>query len=154
MAGVFSGGGRRANEFLDGFFAIETWSNDNVSFPGACYKRYIQELYRDDLLMKGEFTLHGKRVDLSRITCPVLAITFIHDHIVPLSNAAPLMDVIASKDSTLVKMSGGHVGAVVSRKASTKLWPQISEWFAERTAATRAGKAPVEEQDDSRAAAG
>lgn len=142
------------DQFLDGFFAIETWSNDNVSFPGACYKRYIQELYRDDLLMKGEFTLHGKRVDLSRITCPVLAITFIHDHIVPLSNAAPLMDVIASKDSTLVKMSGGHVGAVVSRKASTKLWPQISEWFAERTAATRAGKAPVEEQDDSRAAAG
>ena len=122
------------NQFLDGFFAIETWSNDNVSFPGACYKRYIQELYREDRLMDGTFTLHGKPVHLSNIPCPVLAITFIHDHIVPLANAEPLMDAISSEDKEIWKMSGGHVGAVVSRKASKKLWPKISAWFAERDA--------------------
>jgi polyhydroxyalkanoate synthase len=26
------------DEFLDGFLALETWGNDNVSFPGACYR--------------------------------------------------------------------------------------------------------------------
>lgn len=120
------------DQFLDGFFAIETWSNDNVSFPGACYLRYIQELYREDRLMQGTFSLSGKLVDLSKITCPVLAITFIHDSIVPLVSAEPLMQAISSEDSELLKMSGGHVGAVVSRKAATRLWPKISGWFAER----------------------
>ncbi len=120
------------DQFLNGFFAIETWSNDNVSFPGACYLKYIKELYREDRLMQGTFSLSGELVDLSRITCPVLAITFIHDTIVPLVSAQPLMDAISSEDAELLKMSGGHVGAVVSRKASTRLWPKISGWFAER----------------------
>src|SRR5690606_32844373 len=43
---------RAANdEFLDGFLAIETWGSDNVSFPGECYRQYIEELYRGDALM-------------------------------------------------------------------------------------------------------
>jgi len=120
------------DQFLDGFFAIETWGNDNVSFPGECYKRYITDLYRDDLLMKGEFALSGQQVALSDITCPVLAICFHHDHIVPLSSAAPLIDEISSEDKEIYKMNGGHVGAVVSRKASMGLWPKISSFFGER----------------------
>ena len=32
--------------FLDGFFAVETWGNDNVSFPGSCWRTYVEELYR------------------------------------------------------------------------------------------------------------
>ena len=41
------------DEFLDGFLALETWGNDNVSFPGECYRRYIEELYRDNALVTG-----------------------------------------------------------------------------------------------------
>src|SRR5690606_36284096 len=45
---------RAANdEFLDGFLALETWGNDNVSFPGECYQQYIEQLYRGDALMNG-----------------------------------------------------------------------------------------------------
>ena len=43
------------DEFLDGFLALETWGNDNVSFPGEAYQRYIEELYRDDALARGTF---------------------------------------------------------------------------------------------------
>ena len=49
---------RAANdEFLDGFLAIETWGNDNVSFPGACYQEYIERLYRGDALINDTMTL-------------------------------------------------------------------------------------------------
>ena len=44
------------DEFLDGFLATEHWGNDNVSFPGACYARYIEELYRGNRLIHGGFT--------------------------------------------------------------------------------------------------
>ena len=115
--------------FLDGFFAIETWANDNVSFPGEAFRRYIKELYQENRLIRGEFALRGRIVHLSSIACPVLNITFEHDHIVPPQSARALNDELDPDQVDHVHLHGGHVGAVVSRKASKNLWPLISEWF-------------------------
>ncbi len=113
--------------FLDGFFALETWGNDNVSFPGACYRRYIAELYRDNALIEGRFRLSGEPVDLGRMRCPVLAVTFAHDHIVPPASAAALVARVPGAEQ--LELTGGHVGAVVSRKASEALWPALRRWW-------------------------
>lgn len=120
------------DEFLDGFFALETWSNDNVSFPGECYRRYIKELYQENRLIKGQFALSGTPARLENITCPVMAVTFTHDNIVPLASSAPLVECVSSRDKQQLQLSGGHVGAVVSRGASRKLWPTLSQWWAQR----------------------
>lgn len=120
------------DEFLDGFFASERWGNDNVSFPGACYRRYIEELYRQNALVRGAFSLSGRPARLDSITCPHLVITFEHDHIVPAPSAAALLDHIASPDREHLHLPGGHVGAVISRRAAQGLWPAISSWWAAR----------------------
>ena len=122
------------DEFSEGFRALETWGNDNVSFPGACYVRYIEELYRKDALIKGTFTLSGKPVHLEKITVPTMCIVFQHDNIVPLKNAAVLVDKIGSTDKELLSLPGGHVGAVVSRGAQKTLWPRMSAFWAKRDA--------------------
>jgi len=121
-----------SDEFLDGFFAVETWGNDNVSFPGECYKRYIEELYRGDALMRGTFTLSSRPVRLESITCPVSCIVFEGDNIVPWQSAAALVDRVGSKDKDLLKLRGGHVGAVVSSAAKKNLWPRMSAFWAMR----------------------
>ncbi len=120
------------DEFLDGFLATEHWGGDNVSFPGACYERYIEELYRQNRLIRGEFAVLGQRAELSRVTCPVLAIAFTDDHIVPVACAQPLIDLVGAKDKQILVDRGGHVGAVVSRKAATRLWPALSTFWAQR----------------------
>ncbi|MCA9679944.1 MAG: alpha/beta fold hydrolase, partial [Myxococcales bacterium] len=120
------------DEFLDGFLATERWGNDNVSFPGECYRRYIEALYRDNALVRGDFTLSGRPARLDAIDCPVLAVTFEHDHIVPPRSAAVLLDHVASPDKDQLHLRGGHVGAVVSRKAAQTLWPALSRWWAAR----------------------
>lgn len=120
------------DRFLDGLVGKETWANDNVCFPGAAYRRYIEELYRDNLLIKGEFSLAGRPVRLGDITNPTLALAFEHDHIVPADSAGALIEHISSEDKELMRLPGGHVGAVVSRKAKEHLWPIISTWLAER----------------------
>lgn len=120
------------DEFLDGFFALERWGNDNVSFPGACYRQYIKELYRENRLIQGRFALAGRLVRLEDIEVPVLTIAFHHDNIVPLSSAVALHERVRSADKQLMQLNGGHVGAVVSRKASGGLWPGVSAWMAER----------------------
>ena len=127
---------RAANdEFLDGFLALETWGNDNVSFPGECFKQYIEHLYRGDALMQGKFTLSSVPARLENIQCPVNCIVFEHDNIVPWQSAAVLVDRISSKDKTVLKLPGGHVGAVVSKAAQKNLWPKMSAFWAERDAA-------------------
>jgi polyhydroxyalkanoate synthase subunit PhaC len=120
------------DEFLDGFLALETWGSDNVSFPGECYRRYVRELYRDDALLRGSFSLSGRPARLESIRCPTLAITFEHDGIVPWQSARVLLDRIGSDDKQHIHLTGGHVGAVVSKKAARTLWPQLSAWWAGR----------------------
>jgi polyhydroxyalkanoate synthase len=121
------------DEFLESFLATERWGHDNVSFPGACYVRYIEELYRRNMLMRGGFTVAGRPAELHQIKCPTLALAFGDDHIVPLASAAPLIDRVSSTDKQLVVQTGGHVGAVVSRKASERLWPVMSDFWAARS---------------------
>ncbi|HEY3801257.1 MAG TPA: alpha/beta fold hydrolase [Kofleriaceae bacterium] len=120
------------DEFLEAFLVTERWGNDNVSFPGACYAQYIEQLYRANMLVRGGFTLAGRPAELSQIDAPVLAIAFEDDHIVPLASAAPLVDRVASIDKQLVVQGGGHVGAVVSRSAAKRLWPVMANFWAAR----------------------
>lgn len=126
---------RAANdEFLDGFLALETWGNDNVSFPGACYEEYIERLYRGDALMNDTMTLSAIPAKLSNIEMPVCSIVFGHDNIVPKESAAPLIARISSPDKLLLELPGGHVGAVVSKAAQKNLWPKMSAYWAMRDA--------------------
>jgi polyhydroxyalkanoate synthase len=120
------------DEFLEGFLVTERWGNDNVSFPGACYAQYIEQLYRRNLLLRGGFTVAGRAAELTNIRAPVMAVAFEDDHIVPLGSAAPLVDRVASVDKQLLVQPGGHVGAVVSRKAATRLWPAMANFWATR----------------------
>ncbi|MCS6899247.1 MAG: alpha/beta fold hydrolase [Myxococcales bacterium] len=119
------------DEFLDGFFALETWGNDNVSLPGEFYRRYAR-MYRDDDLVRGAMTLGGAPVHLSSIRCPLLVVTFEHDNIVPWQSAAELMTLVSSEDKQHLHLPGGHVGAVVSKSAARGLWPNISSFWALR----------------------
>lgn len=120
------------DEFLDGFLATEQWGSDNVSFPGACYARYIEELYRDNRLVDGTFSVLGRPALLSNIRCPVIAIAFGDDNIVPVPSAQPLIDAVASRDKQILVQRGGHVGAVVSSKAAERLWPAFHTFWAQR----------------------
>ncbi len=120
------------DEFLDGFLALETWGHDNVSFPGACFEKYIVELYKRDALVKGELRLLGRPARLSAITCPVYVVTFAHDGIVPHESARVLLDHVTSLDKHHLHLAGGHVGAVVSRAASKGLWPALATFFRDR----------------------
>jgi polyhydroxyalkanoate synthase len=118
------------DEFLDSFLAVETWGNDNVSLPGEFYRRYIEELYRRDALARGDFLLSGRPARMEAIERPVMAITFEHDNIVPWRSASALLDRVASRDKVHLHQPGGHVGAVVSKKASQRLWPKLSAFWA------------------------
>lgn len=123
--------------FRDAFDTLEGWATDNVPFPAAAYGTYIRELYQENLLMAGEHYVAGQRVELRRITCPVLTVTADRDSICPVAAARGLHDRCGSADRELLVVPGGHVGAVVGSKAPAVLYPAIAKWLVERLSRSR-----------------
>ena len=106
------------DEFLEGFLATERWGTDNVSFPGACYAQYIEQLYRGNALIHGGFTLAGRPGRaLARSSARRSRSRSSDDHIVPLPSGVAARSIASPPtDKQLVVQRGGHVGAVVSKQ--------------------------------------
>ncbi|MBL8604402.1 MAG: alpha/beta fold hydrolase [Myxococcales bacterium] len=116
----------------DSFYAIDTWSGDNIPFPGAAYETYITELYQQNALVHGRHYVGGRRVALDAITCPVLTIGSERDTICPLAAATALHQHVGTRDVTVLTVPGGHVGAVVGSRASAALYPSTAAWLRDR----------------------
>ncbi len=119
--------------FLENFFAMETWVNDNVPFPGAAYRKYIEDLYQENLLYRGLFEIDGKRVDLKKITANHLSIAASEDNICPPQSATCIKELISSQDNEAVVLPGGHVGVLIGGRALKTTWPRITDWLLQRS---------------------
>jgi polyhydroxyalkanoate synthase len=124
-------------EGREAFQALDGWSSDNIPFPGAAYARYIGELYQQNQLVAGQHYIAGERVDLAKITCPVMTVIASKDTICPPPAATALNAKVSSKKQEVFTIPGGHVGAVVGSKAKSTLYPKLVEAFKSvpRTAA-------------------
>ena len=71
------------DRFIENYFAMEKWTNDNIPVAGETFREFVKKLYQRNELAKGEFTLDNQPVDLKKITCPVQILMASADHLVP-----------------------------------------------------------------------
>ena len=116
------------------FLRMEKWIFDSPDQAGEAFRKFIKDLYQENKLVKGEFTLGGMKVDLKKITMPVLNIYGEQDHLVPPSCSLPLSKLVGSKDVTTRSFPLGHIGMYVSLRSQEELSPLIIKWLAERSA--------------------
>ncbi len=83
-------------------------------------------------IIKGEFELGGRKVDLQRIKMPVLTIYAKNDHIVPPATTKPINELVGAKDKELMEFPGGHIGVFVGSRSQKLLTPAVAQWLAER----------------------
>jgi polyhydroxyalkanoate synthase len=115
------------------FLRMEKWKADCPDIAGEMFRKYIKDLFRDNKLVKGTFELGGRKVDLKKITMPVLNIYATEDNIIPNASTAALNDYIGSKDKDLHPFHGGHIGVFVGSKSQKELGPYIAEWITKRS---------------------
>ncbi|MDR2124644.1 MAG: class III poly(R)-hydroxyalkanoic acid synthase subunit PhaC [Desulfovibrio sp.] len=120
-------------EYLSNFLRMEKWIFDSPGQAGATIRQFINDLYKDNKLMKGELELGGKKVNLKNITCPLFAICAEYDHLVPLSSSKPLMDAVGSSDKSFTSFPVGHIGMYVSSRSQKEIAPQIGRWLVEKS---------------------
>ncbi|HJU14608.1 MAG TPA: alpha/beta fold hydrolase [Candidatus Nitrosotalea sp.] len=115
------------------FFAIETWLYDSRPIIGRVYREIVDQIYKDNLLIKNKMRVGSDTLDLKNIDMPLLDIVGTKDDLVPPSSCKSIMDKIGSADKRLIEFPTGHVGLCISDEAHEKLWPEVGRWLAERS---------------------
>jgi polyhydroxyalkanoate synthase subunit PhaC len=119
--------------FVSNYFAMECWVNDNIPVAGETFREFVKNLYQSNELVRGEFHLGDRRIDLGRITCPLLVLTAKNDHLVAPPSTEGILSHVRSQDVESMAIDAGHVGLVVGGKAHRSFWPKATRWLAERS---------------------
>jgi polyhydroxyalkanoate synthase len=120
-------------KFLTNFFAMERWTNDNIPVAGETFRDFVKSFYQQNALVRGEYWLGERKVDLAEIRCPLLLLVAKNDHLVPPSSTDGIRRYVGSHDIETLMIDAGHVGLVVSGKAHKTLWPQATRWLADHS---------------------
>ena len=121
------------DEFVKSYRMFDRWGSDILPLPGEFFRQMTKEIMWENRLYKNELIVGGRRVDLGRITLPVLHVIAEHDHIVPYDAAKPLIAGVGSKDKEEVVMKGGHVSVAAGGNAIKRLWPKLDAWLGRRS---------------------
>jgi polyhydroxyalkanoate synthase len=115
------------------FLRMEKWIFDSPDQAGETFRQWVKELFQENRLCKGEFELGGKRVDLKKITMPVLNMFGEQDHLVSPKCSRPLSELVGSKDVTTLPYPVGHIGMYVSSRAQKEMAPTVARWLIEKS---------------------
>jgi polyhydroxyalkanoate synthase subunit PhaC len=120
-------------EFVENFARMERWVGDGIDVSGKTYRQFLEDIYQENKLAKNELYLGEQHIDLGRIEMPVLQIVGEYDHLIPPEASTSFNDLVASEDTTAMEFPTGHIGLSVSSRSHAQLWPEVCEWYAERS---------------------
>ena len=118
--------------FVENFVRMEKWIFDSPDVPGETFRQFVNDCYKKNLLIQSKMELGGKRVDLKKITMPVLNFYGMFDHLVPPAACEQLTKHVGSRDTEDVKLDTGHIGIYVSSKCQRDFAHKIAKWLMER----------------------
>lgn len=118
--------------FVEDFIRMEKWIFDSPDVPGETFRQFIDDCYKNNLLIKNKMELGGQRVNLKKITMPLLNFYGQYDHLVPPEACELLTSKVGSKDTEDICLDTGHIGIYVSSKTQKEFVPKIVKWLKER----------------------
>jgi polyhydroxyalkanoate synthase len=121
------------DDFVENFGRMERWLSEGIDVAGNTFAQFVEDIYQDNKLYNNELYLNGTHVDISNIDMPVLQITGEYDHLIPSETSKPFNEVIASEDTEVIEYPTGHIGLSVSGSSHENVWPQVCDWFEERS---------------------
>jgi len=123
--------------FIENFIRMEKWIFDSPDVPGETFRQFIKDCYQKNLLIQSKMEVGGKRVDLKKITMPLLNYYGKYDHLVPPPACDRLTGAVGSKDTQDICLDTGHIGIYVSSKCQKEFAPRIAAWLKKRDTVPR-----------------
>jgi len=106
------------NQYIKGQRAalndLMAWNADGTRMPARMHSEYLERLYLNNDLARGNFTVDGKPVDLASITVPMYVVGTETDHVAPWLSVYKVRALTRSSDYTFLLTSGGHNAGIIS----------------------------------------
>jgi polyhydroxyalkanoate synthase len=119
-------------DFVENFVRMERWIFDSPDVPGETFRQFVDDCYKNNLLIQSKMLLGGNLVDLKKLTMPLLNFFGEYDHLVPPQACNQLTGAVGSKDTEDVCLETGHIGIYVSSRFQRLFAPKIVRWLKER----------------------
>lgn len=104
-----------------------------LDYPGAIIKDIGLRFWFGNKLVKSNFYVGDRPIDLQNISSNLFVIAGTSDSLVTADAARPIMTLTQSHDKEFLQTPGGHVGILSSQISKLRVWPQMSAWLAERS---------------------
>lgn len=124
------------DEYVKGFDAMSTWSDDFIAYPQQAFKQFMSECMVGNQLKEG-MSFGGRRADLADVTCALLAFAGRGDTIATPASARAIVEATRPREHDYREVHGGHIGVVVGGRAPDEVWQPTIEWLRPRSLKTR-----------------
>ena len=118
------------DNYVDAHRAVNHWAWNHRAMAGPAFTEMIKDFVQDNVLMSGSARLGARPVRLESITAPTLIVIADRDDLVPPASSEPLLTMLGSDDIELLRVPGGHAGALMGSVARKQTMPQVSDWLA------------------------
>ena len=110
-------------KWMDRYTRFHRWFDNPCDLPGQQFLDIIKLLFKENRLIKGELEIHGKKVSLSDINCPVNLLAGTKDHITLKEQLFCLEDELdKGVPVTKTLVDAGHIGIFTSKKIIADYW--------------------------------
>jgi poly[(R)-3-hydroxyalkanoate] polymerase subunit PhaC len=149
-------------------FDLLFWNQDSTRMTPANHKFYLREFYHDNKLARGQMSIGGVKLDLSKVKLPIYELCAKEDHIAP-AKSVFIGSRLFGGPVTYVLSGSGHIAGVINppgekvkyqywtndKKAATleawfegakehpgSWWPHYADWLAKQSGAKVAARTP------------
>lgn len=114
-------------EHVQRYRVFEDWFKHTQDVPGAFYLWLVDNLFRRNLLVRGELEVDGRPARLSAIDCPLFLLAGATDHITPPEQLFAIADHVSTPAAQITRRTaaGGHLGLFTGHKALHEDWPAL-----------------------------
>lgn len=122
-------------ERLATHWRIERWTLDELPMSGRLFDDVVQDLYRGNRFMRGEFAIGAVRLHPSKVTAPLFSVYQPASPIIPSESVLAFHRAAGSKNKEIASYFGDtgvalqHVGPLVGDSAHRGIWPRVFAWF-------------------------
>jgi polyhydroxyalkanoate synthase subunit PhaC len=119
-------------------FDLLFWNADQTRMPKALHLFYLRNFYKDNALAKGELTIGGERLDLSKVKIPIFVQSSKEDHIAPYRSVFRGAKLFGGLVNFMMAGSG-HIAGVINPPSANKYQHWINEQACQSVETWQAG---------------
>ncbi|TAK48690.1 MAG: alpha/beta hydrolase [Xanthobacteraceae bacterium] len=124
---------------------FEAWNAATVDLPGAYYLEVVNQLYRQNRIVRGEFVALGHRIDLAALRTPLYLLVGHDDKVVAPQQLLAIASQVGTPRESIrtVEAPCGHLSLFMGHETLTGIWTDIARWLMEHPVLPAAGPLAV-----------